>query len=249
MNRFTHVLSELDSRLTVLEPARSRIVLEVAADMEDLFQEYLLRGYSEEDAGIAVADHFNLSDDALQELILVHDTPFQRSLENLSGQVRGVGSRTLMAVLAILVAIGSGSLLFRGQLYRDASGLVWAVMPMLGWGLWVAGGHLRMLFGTKEDLRAGFRSGLGRLLGLAALMMGVTCAGLWVELYLSGLRIRAAPTETMIHLVGWVHMASATLVIALSGALVLGFLWFFLTSAARLRELTAVTVLLGGNGR
>jgi hypothetical protein len=233
--------------LTVPEPARSRIVLEVAADMEDLFEEYLARGLSTEDAETAVVDHFDLSEEVLQELIRVHDTPFQRSLESLSGPVRDVWSRSLMAVLAVLVILGSGSLLFRGQLYRDASGLVWVIMPILGWGLWVAGGSLRRFITAGEGRRSGVSSELGRLLGLAVLIMAVTFAGLWVELYLSGLRIRAATAETMIHLVGWLHMASATLVIALSGALVLGFLWFFLSSAVRHRELAAVSDLLEGS--
>jgi hypothetical protein len=43
-------------------------------------------------------------------------------------------------------------------------------------------------------------------------------------------------------------MTSATLVIALSGALVLGFLWFFLESAIRHREALAVNDLLAGGG-
>ncbi len=76
--------------------------------------------------------------------------------------------------------------------------------------------------------------------------MAVAAVGLWVELYLSALRIRNAPGETLIHLVGWVHMASATLVIALSGALILGFLWFFLEFRTRRQELNAVADLFGG---
>ena len=246
MSRFTQILSELDSRLTVPEPARSRILLEVAADMEDLFREYSHRDFSEEDAEAAVVDHFDLSQEALQELIRVHDTPFQRSLEGFSGQIESAWARLLMAVLALLVALGSGSLLFKAQLYRDASGLVWVLMPLFLMGLWVAGGLVLRLYRAKEILTASLRSGLGRLPGLAALIMALSGSGLWVELYLSGLRIRGAPGETMIHLVSWLHMASATLVIALSGALVLGFLWFFLESAVRHREMTAVTSLLGG---
>jgi hypothetical protein len=246
MSRFTEALSDLDTRLTVPEPARSRILLEVAADMEDLHQEYLARGLSEEDAVAAVVDHFDLSEEALQELIRVHDTPLQRSLENLSGQVRGTWSRVLMAVLALFVTVGSGSLLFRGQLYRDASASVWITMPILALGLVVAGGYLLRLYRTGDVWRPSLRSGLSRLLGLAALMMVVTGAGLWVELYLSALRIRALPEETLIQLVGWLYMASATLVIALSGALVLGFLWFFLESRVRHQEMNAVKSILGG---
>jgi hypothetical protein len=74
--------------------------------------------------------------------------------------------------------------------------------------------------------------------------MAVTFAGLWVEFYLSALRIREIPRDTLIHLVGWLHMASATLVIAISGALVLGFLWFVLQARIRKQELATVAHLL-----
>ena len=131
MSRFAQVLSDADSRLMVPEPARSRILLEIAADMEDLHGAYLGKGLSEEAAEVAVRDHFDLSEDVLRELVRVHDTPLQRSLENLSGHARGVWPRFLMVALALFVTVGSGSLLFSGQLYRDASGLVWILMPIL----------------------------------------------------------------------------------------------------------------------
>jgi len=246
MSRFAQLLSDADARLTVPEPARSRILLEIAADMEDLHREYLGRGFSEEAADASVVDHFDLSEDVLRELVRVHDTPLQRSLENFSGQVRGTWSRLLMVVLALFVTVGSASLLFKGQLYRDASGLVWVLMPILATGLVIASGQVRRLAEAGDGWSPSRRSGLGRLLALAVFIVVVTAAGLWVELYLSALRIRAVPGETMIHLVGWLYMASATLVIALSGALVLGFLWFFLESRVRHQELTAAARLLEG---
>jgi len=246
MSRFTKVLSDLDARLTVPEPARSRVLLEIAADMEDLHREDRERGFENGEAETAVVEHFGLSDEVLKDLVRVHDTTLQRSLEGLSGQVRGAWSRLLLILLALFVVVTCGSLLFRGQLYRDASALVWILIPILASGLVIAGSQARRLYGGRVAWSPGLRSGLGRLLGLSALIMAVATAGLWVELYLGALRIRNAPGEALIHLVGWVHMASATLVIALSGSLILGFLWFFLEYRARRQELNAAADLLGG---
>jgi hypothetical protein len=246
MSHFTKVLSDLDARLTVPEPARSRVLLEIAADMEDLHREYLERGLQNGEAEREVVEHFDLSDEVLKDLVRLHDTTLQRSLEGLSGQVRGTWSRLLLMVLGLFVVVTCGSLLFSGRLYSDASALVWILMPILGSGMVIAGSQARRLYGGRVVWSPGLRSGLGRLLGLSALIMVVAAAGLWVELYLGALRIRNAPGETLIHLVGWVHMASATLVIALSGSLILGFLWFFLESRARRQELNAAADLLGG---
>lgn len=244
MSRFARVLSDADARLMVPEPARSRILLEIAADMEDLHGAYLSKGLSDEDAEAAVKEHFDLSEDVLRELVRVHDTPLQRSLEDLSGHARGAWPRLLMVILALLVIVASGSLLFRGQLYRDASSLVWILMPILALGLVTAVGQAHRMYKARDDWNPSLGSGLGRLLGFAALILVVAVCGLWVELYLGALRIRAVPGEALIHLVGWLHMASATLVIALSGTLVLGFLWFFLVSRVRRQELAAVAELL-----
>ncbi len=243
-SRFNQALLAADARLSVPEPARSRILLEIAADMEDLFQEYLGRGASEAEAETAVLDHFDLSDEALGELVRIHDTPFQRSLERVSGNVRGPWSQLLMALLALFVIVGSGNLLFRMRLYGEASGLVWFVVPILILGLGLAARRIRSLYRAGPTWSPSLGHGLSRLLGMAAVILGIAAVGLWVELYLSALRIRAAPAETLIHLVGWLYMASATLVITLSSALVLGFLWFFLQARVRQQELAAASSLL-----
>lgn len=246
MSRFADVLADANARLSVPEPARARILLEISADMEDLQQEYLGRGFSDKEAEAAVLEHFEMSEEVLRELVRVHDTPIQRSLQSISGQVGSPWARLLMVFLAILVTVASGTLLFRPQLYRDASSSIWVIMPLLVVGFVIASGHIRSL-ASGGDLRTPLsQSGLGRLLGLSALMVAVASVGLWIELYLSTLRIRNNPGETLVHLVGWLHMASATMVIALSGALVLGFLWFFLEARLRHRELAAVANLLEG---
>jgi len=245
MSRFTQILSDADSRLTVPEPARSRILLEIAADMEDLRREYLARNVSEEEAVAAVVDHFDLSDEALRELVRVHDTPVKRSLDSLSGQVRGPWSRLLLIVFAFFVILVSGTLLLQGDLYRDSSRLIWVLLPLIAAGVVMAGTRGVRLIRAGDLWNPGLRSGLGRLLGLSVVILLVTGAGLWVELYLSALRIRGAPGEALIHLVGWLHMASATLVVSLSGALVLGFLWFFLEARVRQQESKAITGLFG----
>jgi hypothetical protein len=149
-----------------------------------------------------------------------------------------------MGVLALFVTVGSGNLLLRMRLYGEASGLVWIVIPLLLLGLGLAAGKIRSLYRAGPTWSPSLGRGLSRLLGIAAVILGVTAAGLWVELYLSALRIRSAPDETLIHLVGWLYMASATLVIALSSALVLGFLWFFLQARVRQQELVAAANLL-----
>jgi hypothetical protein len=246
MSRFARALADAAQRLTLPEPARSRILLEVAADMEDLHRTYLERGMGEKEAREAVLEHFDLSQEALRGLAAVHDTPLQRSLRGLSGQARRRWARTLLALLGLFVALGAGTLLLQGGLLETASPLAWALLALLAVGL--AGGVWKgwTLWGPGSAGRPPAAAGVGFLLGLAALQFGLGCACVWVELYRSGLRIRSAPGEAMMHLVEWLHLASATLVVALSGALILGFLWFFLETRIQHLQAVAAAGLLEG---
>jgi hypothetical protein len=244
MSRFSQVLSDAAARLPVPEPARSRILLEVAADMEDLHQTYLDRGLAEEEALAQVMEQFDLSDQVLRDLARVHDTPLQRSLETISGQVRDTWTRILLGLVALSVLIPSGRMLLQPRLYSDAGSLVWPVLILtllgLGIGAWKAYG----LFPSGGEWRRDAGKGLGTLLTLAGLQVGLACAGLWIELYRSALEIRAVPGEALVHLIKWAIGASAILVIALSGALLLGSIWFLLRARARRIEETAVSRLL-----
>ena len=246
MSRFNETLAEADSRLGVAEPARSRILLELAADMEGLFREYLERGVPEGEAEVKVKEHFQLSDETLRDLVRIHDTPLQRSLGGLARQLEGPWSRLLVVLLALSVVVASGTLLVQSQLYRDASALVWLLMPLLAMGVIWGGIRVVALLRARNEWRRDLSRGPARLLALAVAIPGLSLVGLWIQLYSAAVRIRGAPEEAMIHLVGWMHMASATLVVAFSGSLILAFIWFFLESRARRMEKRALASLLGG---
>ena len=61
----------------------------------------------------------------------------------------------------------------------------------------------------------------------------------------AALRIQAAPGTALRHLVEWLHMASATLVVALSGALLTALVWFFLEARAADLDRGAAAHMLG----
>jgi hypothetical protein len=44
MARFSSIIRDLNSRLDLPQPARSRVLLEIHADLEDLYEFYLQKG-------------------------------------------------------------------------------------------------------------------------------------------------------------------------------------------------------------
>jgi hypothetical protein len=244
MKRFGDVLSSVAARLDVPEPAHSRILLELAADMEDLHLAYLQKGLSELEAQEAVVEQFQLSDEALRDLARVHDTTLQRSLDSLSGPVRSVSARLLLGLVALSVLVPSGRILVRAGTYGDAGPVVWLLLPLLLAGVILGIWKAHRLYLTTPERSRSLQKGLIGLLGLASLQVGLAVAGIWVELYRNALQIRRTPGQALRFLVEWLLQTSATLVVALSGALVLGFLWFFLQTRARHLEEAAVNRLL-----
>jgi hypothetical protein len=50
MTRFSEILRSTAVRLDLPQPSKSNILLELAADLEDLFQHYREQGHDEEDS-------------------------------------------------------------------------------------------------------------------------------------------------------------------------------------------------------
>lgn len=244
MSHFSPHLRNLATRLPIPEPMRSRVLLEIATDMEDLFRHLVEGGMGEEAAARSVVEHFDLSEDALRDLAKVHNSPLSRSLEGLSSQAGTRWERALLGLVALFVApVLFGPLLHQPTLLGDASRLAVALLGILALGLGLGVSKAFILFrtGPRGPIP---RRGLRILPGIALFLFVFGFAGIWVELYRAALAIRHAPEMALRFLVEWLHMASATMVLALAGGLLMALLWFFLENRCRYLEERAAAVIL-----
>lgn len=245
MSDFSAHLRHISARLPIPEPARSRVLLEIATDMGDLYQHLADGGMTPGEAENVVVEQFDLSDEALRELSQIHNSTLSCSLEGLSGQARSKWERVILGLVALFVSPPLfGALFFQPTLLTDASLLAAGLLVVLalgfGIGLWKAA----VLFRPNRRRRPIPRRGLRALPGLTLLLLFMGFAGIWVELYRSALAIRITPQMTLRHLVEWLHLASATMIVALSGALLTALLWFFLENrASHLEEKAAEAIL------
>lgn len=125
MRRFVPALRRISSELDLPEPTRARILLEMASDLEGLVDHYRARGLSEEEAAQRAEAKLLIPPDALQHLVRVHTTGYQRWVSRATGRLRwgfdlllfvvGVVPMLLMALAVIaaqLPAIGSTPLIW-----------------------------------------------------------------------------------------------------------------------------------------
>lgn len=245
MNEFSGHLRDIAARLSIPEPARSRVLLEIATDMEDLLDHHLESGVGREEAISAVEEQFDLSEDALRDLVEVHSSSCRGPLERISQQAQSSWERGVLVVVAVFVAVGLVTQMVQPGLFRAAGILTYVVLPVLALALGVGAWKGAALFRVGNRLRMPIpRGGIRSLVTLALLLVGTGFAGVWIQLYRAGLQIREVPRLALVHLVDWLYASSATLVVALSGAVLTGLLWFSLEARATALEERAAQTLI-----
>ena len=64
MKRFARVLSKARERLEIPEPSRTRVLLEMASDLEDSFEFHLSQGCDEAEAARRAEESFGTSEES-----------------------------------------------------------------------------------------------------------------------------------------------------------------------------------------
>ncbi|MFC1791173.1 hypothetical protein ACFL0I_01745 [Gemmatimonadota bacterium] len=244
MSEFAQVLSETSSRLTVPEGVRSRILLELAADMEGLHAAYLERGHSSEEAHRSVLDHFDLSDSALQELVRVHDTPLQGMLNGIAKQAASPWEKLVLGVLGLSVAYILWRLITQEGILAASGVFLWPVVAVFAVALLLGAVKLSRLLDPPLTSVPGLRSGVSLILGMAFGEVFLGVAGIWIELYRVALRIPQELENTLPFLLDWLEMASGTLSLTLGMAMATALLWHVVAGqVARVERLASEHIL------
>lgn len=230
MERFGRVLRLVDRRLEAPEPERSRILTELAGDLEDLYRAYRERGLEEAEAIREAERWLSPSAEALASLRSVHLPAFERLLDRLSGTTRGRIELGLVTLVS-LMAVGSGvfAVLRSGTLSASSVDL-WIVAGVVaaGFGIGVNQGYA--LFVRGDRLGEGERGRADRVLATAvgSAMAGLLAGG--VRLTLTTGSVEAGSASAAFSSAFWAQIATASGVAALglSGALLLALLWLAL---------------------
>ncbi len=244
MSRFVSLLQETSDRLDLPQPAKSRILLEMAADLEDLYTASIEQGLGEAAAETRAREHFEASDDAIAELVQVHRTPYQRWMDSLSLQASSLWERLAFISILLFVLFFAGREMLTSEFFRRASIYVW---PVLGISLGVLVLSIAQVFKIyiKKDhsiptLRRGLPSLL--LMGCGALFVGVY--GFFIEFYIWMKRIAEHGVPIPVSFAHWLTAGSATMVVSLVSAIITVLIWFVLISSVRKIEEAELSVLL-----
>jgi hypothetical protein len=100
MSRFTDLLRRTNDRLDLPQPVKSRILLKIASDLDDMYRHFIGQGIAGNEAVRRVEEKFELSDNALRELVQVHESPFRKFLSRFSESF----TTTIFGLIMLLIS-------------------------------------------------------------------------------------------------------------------------------------------------
>ena len=228
MNEYGSVLRSLSDRLDLPQPARSRVLIEVAADLADLEAVYIDRGSTPEQAREQALERLDLSDEAIRELVRVHGSRLRRGLDRLGETGRRRGERLALVALLVFLVAGTRALLPSWGLLADAGRELWVVSLVAIPGILLAISKAYALWGRDEYDPRKLRTGLDAILALGGLTAATGLTLWWFGLRTAAEASAQSPELGPAYLIAWLTSGSATVVVSFQLAILLGMLWLIL---------------------
>lgn len=226
MRRFEAVLRRIGARLELPHPARSRVLHEIASDLEAAYGAYRTRGLDEEEAARRAERLLDPSWAALEALERVHAPLYRRWLARFSQRTRHRAERAVLVVLAVTVLAGGVAGLVGAEVLRDPSPFLWPVLGLGAAALALGVGKAFLLYVKRDHSPRRLRGGLSALLVLGSAILTVGAVGVVIDAYrLAGAVVGAVESQVPLTL-RWIRQDGTLLVVSLLLALALALVWF-----------------------
>jgi len=189
MNQFSDLLKDLNRRIKMPQPEKSRILLEIAADLNDAYAYYRERGLSREDALQKARDKFELSDEAIDQLSRLHDNVFHQWMLNKFGSSQSLCERILFTVFSLFIIVAAVYAAMTTAFYTNASGFVYPVPFILIGVLILSAVKIYRLYLKEDHGVTRINAGMGAFKIFAAANLFAGISGYFAELYFSGSKV------------------------------------------------------------
>jgi hypothetical protein len=244
MSRFASLIRRTGEKLDVPQPARARVLLELAADLEDLYGLYRERGLDDSAAVRKVEEKFDVSDDALSQLVKLHRSVFRRWADRFSEQAQTLWERLLLVVIVIFIAVSIGPAFVSSTFFRDASAFIWVVTAIALIAVAFALAKSYQLYIKKDHGVRRLRTGLPSLLMLGCASIFTGWFGFIAGMYHAMSGIAGGVERPDLCIMNWLLGSVATMIASLMVAILTALLWFLLIGKVRRIERAEAALLL-----
>ncbi|MBD3288774.1 hypothetical protein GF337_08235 [candidate division KSB1 bacterium] len=258
MRRFAQLLIRINEKLDLPQPQKSKILLEIAADMDELFNIYLKRGESEADAMVKIEEKFSMDDETINELIALHDSGFRKFLDRLSMQAQTRWERLVLLVSFLMISFACMRAATTTDFLSTASKFIYPIMAIGSISGVLAIRKFYHLYLKKEHELRTLRKGLIPFLVLAGLSLFTAIFGYFVELALTedkflwyGQYLFFTITPRVfdvyggiIYFIQWMMKTSAMIITGIFVAIVSAMFWHIFQNKVSKIEVAETSILL-----
>jgi hypothetical protein len=238
MSRFNVFLHRTGERLALPRATRSLILVEIASDLEDLFNHYVQQGLSEEEAATRAEEKVDMSDEALAELVRIHSDA-RSWTDRIARRAHAFWERIALALI-VFFFVAAAALESDARPFAHLTGFVWPLLMIFVALVIFFVVQMTRLPDNVNPRRLRDSLATPLFLGAASLVVGFAGAG--VELYRTLKRMAVTPDNAGFLFSRAVLGTTSTLVIALLVALAAGVAWFVVAGrAAKIEDEAAQT--------
>lgn len=258
MKQFTPLLKGINDRLDLPQPTKSRIILEIAADLGDLYQLYLARGMSENEAAQKAEEKFDLTDEALNELVQIHQSLFRKLLDKITAQAQNRWEKAVFMLMFIFIIAISLRGILSTQFFLQASKWIYPVLGIFLTAILISIPKFYQLYVKKDHRARTLKAVLIIILILGAVNLFVGIFGYLIELYSAGSRgllvvshllyiitiNSPESTQILMNITEWMIKSSSLIMVCLLTTIFTALIWYVLINKINKIEQAEALVLL-----
>jgi hypothetical protein len=245
MKEFAETLRAIDSRLDLPQPARSRVLLEIASDLRDMYEYYRRQGLSAQDARREAVEHCDLSEEVLAELTQLHTSPWRRFMDRFSEQAQTRWERALTVLMLAFIAVVVGRVIATADVFTTAPRWWWAAVAVTSAAAALAGIKLYLAFIKQDHDSRRLRVGLSWLLVAAGADLLIGAYGNWMGMYGAARRTAGDLEGLWRYVVEWLLGGAGLQIICFTGAIACALLWYVIANKVARIERAEAAALLG----
>ncbi len=247
MNHFHDLLIQISQQLEFPQPTKSRVLLEISGDLQDLFEYYREEGNNEDRARELAIEKLGLAEPQIADLNNIHQSGLNRWLDRFSRFRIDIWERYILGAMLVLIALLTARQLTTAELFEHANGFIWVVLISVLIGLMIILQRIYFLWIKRDHRPRSLRKGLGSLMGMAIASTAFGVLGTAFDFFITADRIVSDLDAFWYHFWhSWLRV-SALGVFSLMATIILALSWFFLLTKVVKIEQAEVAFLLEEN--
>ena len=250
---FAPILKRIHDKLDLPQAAKSRIVLEISADMEDLYQECKERGMTDDEAVRKVCETMEASNETLRELTEIHTSLFNRIANRISDRPLSLWENLVLVTVLLLITGVSAHTILTTPFFSRANVAVYPVLAVfIGTMVRAAFMVPRLFFTTGRDPR-NMRRGLSTIFAGGSLCAVISLLGYVIDLYFSRMDAMFLGPDFFLYFIDsgsslsgaveWLIRNTSMMMFGMFTVMTISLIWFMMLNKA-VRNEQAETVML-----